>query len=459
MARARRPTGAFRVRRGATAALLGLASALGALPSAAASDDILVERTRPAASVAAGEPASADPELYVLMQRVDTILHEAVQDLGLTLDLSEPPEPSADEEALIRKATDHWVLGAELGRSGRRLKLRITLVPPGSNVVYVRTQTLAPDELEMRVVLMARDLVEAARGRPRARSAPVEPQPVQTTPPPPHSPGRAILALNAALLGGYAGYSLQEASGSDDERLTYPLVALGAGVGLGGSMLVADEWNIGVGDAWFLSAGVWWPTLSGILLARSYDVETSDRYAYGLLGATAGLTLTTTVLGFRHVTEGGAALAHSGGAFGTLLGALAELTIEGSTTKTPHRGMGFGAGGGFLLATALLTQVEPSASRVLLIDLAASLGALTGAAAGSPLLLVEGDEVDANRNRLWLASVAAGTIAGGLLGYLSTRPETSSDRAPSSRWVLPSVGLVGMDAERPAFGASVSGTW
>jgi hypothetical protein len=48
------------------------------------------------------------------------------------------------------------------------------------------------------------------------------------------------------------------------------------------------------------------------------------------------------------------------------------------------------------------------------------LGALTGAAAASPLLLVREKE-SATRNRLWLASIAAGTVIGGGIGWLSTR--------------------------------------
>ncbi|HEY8945096.1 MAG TPA: hypothetical protein VIM73_12580, partial [Polyangiaceae bacterium] len=352
--------------------LLLLASfllATSAAPSlAAAPDDVLVRPTRLARAPGADRSEQLDPELYGLAQKVDAVLHEAVQDLGLTLDVSERSEldPNTTEEELVERAEDRWVISPELERNRDGYSLRIAAVPPGSRVLYVRTQTLSPEEFEMRIVLMMRDVVEAGRGTPRAATAST-PQPPSAPAAPAHSPGRAILALNAALLGGYAGYSLQQASGSEDDRLTYPLVALGAGVGLGGSMLVAEEWDIGVGDAWFLSAGMWWPTLSGFLLSESFDVADGDRYAYGLLGASAGVTLTTAVLGFGHVSEGGAALAHSGGAFGTLFGALTELIIEGSTSLTPHRGMGYGAGGGLLAAVALSTYVEPTASRVLFV--------------------------------------------------------------------------------------------
>ena len=86
-------------------------------------------------------------------------------------------------------------------------------------------------------------------------------------------PGRPVLALNAAVLGGYVGFTIQKASGSADARLVYPLVALGTGLGLGASLLVADEWNITSGDAWYLAAGMWWPAASGFLLAEGYGAK------------------------------------------------------------------------------------------------------------------------------------------------------------------------------------------
>jgi hypothetical protein len=228
------------------------------------------------------------------------------------------------------------------------------------------------------------------------------------------------------VVGGYVGFSLQHASGSDDARLTYPLVALGTGIGLGASMLVADEWDITLGDAWFLSAGAWWPIASGVLLAKSYHVQDEDRYVYGLVAASAGVTLSAAALSFKPMSEGGAVLAHSGGAVGTLIGGLTEMAYRGSTKLTPERGIGYGAGVGVLAAGALATQVKVTSSRMLLIDLAASLGALTGAAAASPLLLVKEKE-SAARNRLWLASIATGTVLGGGIGWLSTRGGGRSD--------------------------------
>lgn len=459
--------GRRKIRSRVSAALLALSAIASSLPQNAwASDsEVSVRRTRLVEPSSAREP---DPETLALAQKVDAILYEAVQDLGLSVDISGRPAQSPDEsdEQLLASATEAWVVAPRLERRQRRLVLSIAVAPPGSRVLYTTSSTIQPDELEMRAVVMMRDLVRAARGAPSGGASPLgdgpdgakkgSPAPSEAALPA-HSPGRAILALNAALLGGFVGYSLQHASGSTDERLTYPLAALGAGVGLGGSMLVTEEWDVGVGDAWFLSAGMWWPLLSGTLLSRSYAAPRAERYAYGLLGTTAGVTLATTALGFGHVSEGGAVLTHSGGAFGTLLGALVELSIEGRTDERPYRGMGYGAGAGVLLAGALATQVQLPASRVMMIDLGASLGALTGAAAASPLLLVDESESNGHaRNRIWLASVAAGTVAGGALGWWMTRPLASSK---GSRSVLPSLGLLTVTEEGPAFGAGVQGSW
>ena len=236
-----------------------------------------------------------------------------------------------------------------------------------------------------------RDLVQS---RPEAAPLVNAAQPAADAPEPlePRSSGRAVLALNAAVFGGYVGYSIQVASGSADERLVYPLVALGTGVGLGASMLVADEWDVSVGGAWFLSAGLWWPTGAGLLLAKHYNVAKEDRYVYGVVAGTGGVALAVAAMSLTDISEGDAALAHSGGVLGMGLGGLTQLFIEGQTKKTPVGGMGYGAAIGTIGAGVLATRLDAKASRVLLVDLGATLGALTGAAAGSPLLLVNHQE-------------------------------------------------------------------
>jgi hypothetical protein len=380
------------------------------------------------------EDEPPDATVEQLLPRVDQLVSEAIQDLGLTLAL-EPRgarEILGDDE-LVERATQSWVVLPTLQRDGRSLRLRIIGVRPGTRVILTRSELFAPEDLDVRVAVMMRDLVQA---RPEPVAAPPSEQAADAPEPnEPRSSGRAVLALNAAVFGGYVGYSIQAASGSSDDRLVYPLVALGTGVGLGASMLVADEWDVSAGRAWFLAGGLWWPTASGLLLSAYYDVAKEDRYVYGVVSGTSGVALAVAAMSLTHVTDGDAALAHSGGVLGTSLGGLTQLFVEGKTDETPIGGMGYGAALGTLGAGVLATQVDMRASRVLLIDLGATLGALTGAAAASPLLLVDKQE-SKPRTRLWLGSIFAGSLLGAGIGWWSTR-KSEEPRAQSSLPGLP----------------------
>ncbi|HEX2674744.1 MAG TPA: hypothetical protein VHM25_27900 [Polyangiaceae bacterium] len=410
-----------------TALLASLASR-GAL--AAANEAILLPTAVPTKAEPA-LPAEDAEQLSKVARQLDAILSEAVQDLGLTLTVSNRTRVLPTDDALVERARDSWLISPRVSLEGSGVRLRIVAVAPGENVLRERSQHVDAQTLEIRANLMMRDVVHSAHPTPEnGPTAPAASAPERTVESEaPRSQGRAVLALNAAVVGGYVGFSLQRASGSSDPRLTYPLVALGTGIGLGASMLVADEWDVTLGDAWFLSAGAWWPIASGVLIAKSYDVQKEDLYVYGLVAASAGVSLSVAALSSKPMSEGGALLAHSGGAAGTLLGGLTQMAVEGKTDFTPERGMGYGAGIGVLTAGALATQVKVTSSRMLLIDLAASLGALTGAAAASPLLLVDESE-DPTRNRVWLASIAAGTVVGGAIGWFSTRGAPVKDDKP-----------------------------
>jgi hypothetical protein len=379
--------------------------------------------------------AALEPSVEALLPHLDQLVSEAIQDMGLTLAL-EPRgarEVPTDEE-LVKRARDSWVMLPTLERDGRDLRVRIVAVRPGTSVMLTRSERSSQDDLDVRVAVMMRDLVQSERaaspttGAPPAAAPPLEPSE-------PRSSGRAVLALNAAMFGGYVGYSIQAASGSADERLVYPLVALGTGVGLGASMLVADEWDVSAGRAWFLSAGLWWPTSSGLLLAAHHDVAKQDRYVYGVVAGTGGVALAIAATSLTDITDGDAALAHSGGVLGMGLGGLTQLFVEGRTRKTPLGGMGYGAAIGTLGAGMLATQLDIKASRVLLVDLGATLGALTGAAAGSPLLLVD-EEESKSRTRAWLGSIFAGTVLGAGIGWWTTR-RADAHPPQASLWALP----------------------
>jgi ABC-type Fe3+-siderophore transport system permease subunit len=95
---------------------------------------------------------------------------------------------------------------------------------------------------------------------------------------------------------------------------------------------------------------------------------------------------------------------------------------------------------------------------MLLIDLAASLGALTGAAAASPLLLVREKE-SAARNRLWLAGIATGTVIGAGIGWLSTRNASATEKGATT---LPYFSMDPADPSRgtrSSMSLGVQGSW
>ena len=349
--------------------------------------------------------------------------------------------PALTDEELVARAQQMqsraWVIAPRIEAKGGDVLVRIAAVAPGSNVVMVRTEFVKSGELAVRSIVMLRDLVAGRESGPAAGARAPAAVAGQERPQPgssalavrARSQGRATLALNSALFGGFVGYSIQRASGSDDPRLLYPLMALGTGVGLGASMIVAEEWDVGIGDAWYLSAGAWWPAAAGILIARGQGTSSDDAFAYGMLGAGVGVGVATLALNFGGMAEGQALLAHSGGAFGTVLGGMTELAIRGVTDDaTPNTGLGVGAGAGVLLAGALATQISPEASRVSLIDLGAGLGGLAGAAAASPLLFGERTE---GRERGFLVTTMASTVAGGALAWFLTRKADPSQKTGS----------------------------
>jgi hypothetical protein len=259
-----------------------------------------------------------------------------------------PAEPAPiSERSIVEQAAASWVFSPRIGVDGSSIVVRIVAVQPGSHVLLVRTEQIKPGELEVHVVLMMRDLVRAAgvKGGPPAPT----PQPNESAVvEPARSPGRAVLAFNSAVFGGYIGFALQSAGGSNDPRLTYPLIALGTGIGLGGAVLAAEEWDIGVGDAWYLSAGTWWPAIGAALTGER---PASKRYLYSAAAAGGGLALSTTAVAFEASPKETPSLrtpaARSG--WGS---AASPIAIQGRTDVTPTLGLGTGAIVGVVAAGA-----------------------------------------------------------------------------------------------------------
>ncbi|HEY8078400.1 MAG TPA: hypothetical protein VIF62_29930 [Labilithrix sp.] len=421
-------------------------------------------------------PIAGEGAIYARAQELDATLRDAVQDLGFVLDVADAgPSPghARDLDMIERAArsgsrkgpedTGTWVVSGRLEPlGGDSFLVRIVAVPPKGKQLRVRVERVSGPDVSVRGLVLLRDVLSS----PAPQSVDTGPRPMESSSTgimtPLHSPGRAVLAANAALFGAFTAYSIQRASGSEDPRVLYPLLALGTGVGLGAALLVAEEWDVGTGDAWTLSGGAWWGATAGILIANGRHVQPlTDRYAWGVGGGLLGLSLATFSLTRGHADEGDAVLVHSGAAIGLGLGALADFYYAGDIeNRTPYTGAGYGAAIGLVGAGAIAAFAQVSPSRVMLIDLGAGLGAAGGAAASSPLIF---ENVTPGKTRGFLAATAGGTLVGGGVAWWLTREKKEEKPKPAAIRAVPFGGVVGSSATRdgdvPAYGLGARGTW
>lgn len=433
------------------------------------------------ATIAYAEPSSEDtPRLAVVLpvsvagsmnvdrDSLDALLEESARDLGLSVAV--PPEKIHRAEARLSaqaRELDRLVIVPTLRRRGDRIEIRIVMASPTGAVLQSRVERAEPEDVEVRAAVMLRDLVRSEPPpRPAIPSAPKPSAELETS----GVAGRATLAVNGTLYGGFLGYSLQRASGSDDPRLLYPLLAVGAGVGLGSAIILADEFDITAGEAWYLAAGAWWPAVGGHLLYQGRFGDTStasgdEAWAFGLVSSVTGVTLATVGLtGARDMAAGGAVLAHSGGAVGTIVGGLTEFAVTGDPEQVPLGGMGYGAIAGWLLGASGAVVLSVDAGNILVVDLGMLLGGMAGAAAASPLLI---DDLSADKTRGWVAATGGGLVAGGVvawwLAWDDGDDEGATAEVPAWREAIPAVAQVGLpgapgELAQPGWGLSWSGT-
>lgn len=412
--------------------------------------------------------SATDREMVAITGGLDVLLSDTAQDLGLAVDLTRRALPRRGPLAEIElaaqaRALGGYVLAPSVEITGDDLILRLVLVDGASGTLHVRVERVAREDLSVRAVIMLRDLLAEAGGRRSGASAEGAPPPLGAggiLARPARSEGRTALAVNATIFGGFVGYSILRSSGSDDPRLLYPLLAVGAGIGLGGSLIVAEEWDVGVGDAWFLASSAWWPTLAGHLIyeGRFADSGSGDeRWSFGLIGGVSGLTIGTLRLVLRGASGGQATVAHSGGGLGLIFGGVTELFVRGDIYRTPFAGMGYGAGIGWLAGAAIATHLEVAPSRVLAIDLGAVLGGLGGAALASPLLF---EDPTKDQQRGWLgATTGAALIGAGIAWYATADRAQVQGSLPAVG--LPKIGILGESVEgarrAPIYGLGWSG--
>jgi hypothetical protein len=438
----------------------------------------------PAAS-ALHRPTPTEKALYERAQELDATLRDAVQDLGFTLYVADPGPAQGhtrDQDLIERAAgaaagsardesdTGTWVVSPRVESAGsNEFVVRVVAVAPRGRELRVRVETVPGELVGVRGLVMLRDLLtpetaaqaaleqerrEAGRGTTQGVMAPLRSQ------------GRAVLAVNGGLFGVFTGFSLQSAAGAQsDPEVLYPVLALGTGIGIGAALLVAEEWDVTTGDAWYLGAGAGWAATSGFLIAAGRDVQPlTNRYSWGVGGGFIGVGLATVALTRTQMDDGDATLAHSGGALGLVLGGTLDWIGRGATTTTPYSGMGYGSAIGLVGAGLLATQVTVSPSRILLIDLGVGGGALVGAAAASPLIFQDptifvNPNTSQTKTRVWLSTTLGTSVVGGGLAWWLTR-NIDKGRA----WVppgMPSAGVIGSSATRtgetPVFGLAWSG--
>jgi hypothetical protein len=469
-----------------SAVLGSAAAALAPMPYALADDkpSVVIWPTLEPAGDAGTAPLhrpqpTPDKNLFDRAQELDATLRDAVQDLGFTLyvaDAGPAPGRTRDEDLVNRAARSAsgeqvgggtWVVSPRIESAGAgSYVVRVVAVAPGARELHVRVETVAAESVGARGLVMLRgllsteaaaraaaehDLEETARGSAAGIMRPLRSQ------------GRALLAVDAGLFGAYTAYSLERASGSSDPRVLYPLLALGTGIGVGAALLVADEWDVTTGDAGVLSAGALWGTVGASLIVAGSNVQpVENRYGWSVGGGLIGTALATAAITQTSMDDGDAALAHSGGVVGLLVGGAIQYLYKGTPANvTPYRGSGLGTSIGTVLAGAAATQVTVSPSRVLLIDVGIGGGVLLGAAAASPLITQGFPNTTPTRTRLWLSATMGGGVAGGVAAYFLTR-DVRPDRPRAGLTWMPTLGVVGeTETPRgtvPAYGLVVAGT-
>jgi hypothetical protein len=412
-------------------------------------------------------PTASDGKLTQRAQELDATLRDAVQDFGLSLTLGETQTTDHVRDTdLLKLAAGgdttpaRWVLSPRIEPAGDdRYLVRIVVVPPGGSELRVRVEVAKGSDVSVRGLVLLRGLLSSTTSSTDKPCITPPPSSV-TAPTVARSPGRAIFAVNGALFGGFLAFSLQQAALSEgsasDPRVLYPLLLLGAGVGLGGTLLAAGEWNVGIGDAWYLAGGAWWGAASGFFLASATDVQPlNQRYLFGAAGGVLGVGLATVALTRGPIDDGGAWFTHSGAAVGFALGSATELFVKGTLERPPPLGQAIGIATGLVSAGLLARIFDIPTNRVLVTDLGIALGGLAGAAAASPFVF---EDVTPGKTRAFLGITAGASIAGGTLAYVLSRKLTPKNTALG---LHPDFGVVAMspDGKEPAYGLKVSGTF
>ena len=387
-------------------------------------------------------------------------LRDAATDFGYEVELLplDPPFPEDDADLLRAAERDRttYVIAALEIREGR-YRLRVAMASPGRAELRVRFIDVNASDVPAKGLVLLRALL---RQHARDEQPSITPAPTSIAPAPSPQPGlragRALLAANGGVLGALTAFSVQRASDANDPRVVFPLLTLGAGVGLAGGLIIADELELDASQSLYLASGAWWGAGAAVLVANGREVNFADRYLWGVAGGATFAMLTGVWSTRRKMDEGALTLENSGALLGATLGGMVEGFAEGTTRTFPSTGAGIGAMVGLATAAGFSAFVKTPASRVLFVDLGAAVGGLGAAALASPLLFETSAE--GGRTRGFFAATAAGTLAGGALAWYFTRKSAAS--VPLG--ITPNIGVIGASPTRegavPAWGVGVAGS-
>jgi len=110
------------------------------------------------------KPSARESAAVARAHQLDVVLSDALQDFGLTLDLSERAVENGQEltdlDLVARAAkSGRWVVYPSLDVRGGDMVFRLAGVAPGSKVVFVRTEVVKPNEVALRATVMLRDVI------------------------------------------------------------------------------------------------------------------------------------------------------------------------------------------------------------------------------------------------------------------------------------------------------------
>ncbi len=320
-----------------------------------------------------------------------------------------PPPPPTDE-AYERSLIDQV---SRLIVAGRSADARAILD------AELRRRGVAPDGYATLAVLQRLSAsLDAQDDAPRPTAPPSEARSTAEA---------AALYAGAMTLGAGLGGWADVMAGLDDPRLAVWAPLAGAGLGAVGAWLV-DRRRPRRGRGAAFTAGLMAGTMGGASLglhgvlsegwnARGFATAT---LVGGVLGAGAGLGLGA----LTDALPGSAAFVGSASLWGAVLGGLTGVAAQ-SDELGVFAGVGAALGATVSFATA--SRLQPTASRVLWMDLGVVTGGLLGAGLGL-LLFWEAPNWSAR-----VATIELGMIGGGVAGWLFGAPDPPRGRGPATR--------------------------